>query len=102
MSGALSPSVPLITPLVALQEGKKKFDKETNKFCVSLERHLNLSTKKSENSLQEVSARTSERRSESSVGSSCFRWRLSISSQIRKQHGKQHGKQGFCVPLLRA
>ena len=25
------------------------------KFCMSLERHLNLSTKKSENSLQEVS-----------------------------------------------
>lgn len=38
-----------------LQEGKKKFDKETTKFCMSLERHLNLSTKKSENSLQEVS-----------------------------------------------
>lgn len=32
-----------------------KFAKETAKFCASLERHLNLSTKKSENSLQEVS-----------------------------------------------
>lgn len=41
------------------QEGKKKFDKETTKFCMSLERHLNLSTKKSENSLQEVSNWTS-------------------------------------------
>lgn len=37
-----------------VQEGKKKFDKETMKFCSSLERHLNLSTKKSENHLQEV------------------------------------------------
>lgn len=41
--------------LAHLQEGKKKFDKETTKFCQSLERHLNLSTKKSENHLQEVS-----------------------------------------------
>lgn len=37
-----------------VKEGKKKFDKETTRFCQSLERHLNLSTKKSENHLQEV------------------------------------------------
>ncbi|XP_074598061.1 GTPase regulator associated with FAK isoform X2 [Brevipalpus obovatus] len=35
---------------------KKKFEKETAKFCNSLERHLNLSTKKSENHLQEADA----------------------------------------------
>lgn len=38
------------------KEGKKKFDKETARFCQSLERHLNLSTKKSENHLQEADA----------------------------------------------
>lgn len=38
-----------------VKEGKKKFDKETTRFCQSLERHLNLSTKKSENHLQEAS-----------------------------------------------
>ncbi|KAI1301633.1 Rho GTPase-activating protein 26 [Halotydeus destructor] len=38
------------------KEGKKKFDKETTRFCSSLERHLNLSTKKSENQLQEADA----------------------------------------------
>uniref|UniRef100_T1KVQ9 BAR domain-containing protein n=1 Tax=Tetranychus urticae TaxID=32264 RepID=T1KVQ9_TETUR len=40
----------------SVKEGKKKFDKETAKFCQSLERHLNLSTKKSENHLQEADA----------------------------------------------
>ncbi|CAG2165864.1 unnamed protein product [Oppiella nova] len=38
------------------KEVKKKFDKETTRFCQSLERHLNLSTKKSENHLQEADA----------------------------------------------
>ncbi|RWS23832.1 Rho GTPase-activating protein-like protein, partial [Leptotrombidium deliense] len=38
------------------KEEKKKFEKETAKFCGSLERHLNLSTKKSENLLQEADA----------------------------------------------
>ncbi|RWS13550.1 Rho GTPase-activating protein 26-like protein [Dinothrombium tinctorium] len=38
------------------KEQKKKFDKETAKFCQSLERHLNLSTKKSETHLQEADA----------------------------------------------
>lgn len=36
------------------QEGKKKFDKQTAKFCQSQERYLNLSTKKQDNVLQEV------------------------------------------------
>ncbi|KAG8188356.1 hypothetical protein JTE90_022556 [Oedothorax gibbosus] len=38
------------------KEGKKKFEKETAKFCQSLERHLNLSMKKSENHLLEADA----------------------------------------------
>lgn len=36
------------------QEGKKKFEKQTVKFCQSQERYLNLSTKKQDNVLQEV------------------------------------------------
>lgn len=40
----------------AAKEGKKKFEKETARFCQSLERHLNLSTKKSENHLLEADA----------------------------------------------
>lgn len=40
----------------AAKEGKKKFEKETTKFCQSLERHLNLSMKKSENHLLEADA----------------------------------------------
>lgn len=36
------------------QEGKKKFDKETEKYYSTLERHLNLSSKKKEAYLQEV------------------------------------------------
>jgi hypothetical protein len=38
-----------------LQEGKKKFEKQTAKFCLSQERYLNLSTKKQDAVLKEVS-----------------------------------------------
>jgi hypothetical protein len=38
------------------QEGKKRFDKQTTKFCQSLERYLGLKTKAGESSLSEVSA----------------------------------------------
>lgn len=39
------------------QEGRKKFEKQTQKFCTSLERHLNMSTKKHEDqAMKEVSA----------------------------------------------
>uniref|UniRef100_A0A8C9TKV0 Rho GTPase activating protein 42a n=1 Tax=Scleropages formosus TaxID=113540 RepID=A0A8C9TKV0_SCLFO len=52
----------LITPLEkfrkeqigAAKEGKKKFDKETEKYYSFLEKHLNLSSKKKEASLQEA------------------------------------------------
>ncbi|XP_038548757.1 rho GTPase-activating protein 42 isoform X2 [Micropterus salmoides] len=52
----------LITPLEkfrkeqigAAKEGKKKFDKETEKYYSTLERHLNLSSKKKEAYLQEA------------------------------------------------
>lgn len=37
-----------------MQEGKKKFDKKTAKFCQSQERTLSLSTRKPENVFQEV------------------------------------------------
>jgi hypothetical protein len=40
---------------VSLQEGKKKFEKQTAKFCLSQERYLNLSTKKHDAVLKEVS-----------------------------------------------
>ncbi|XP_037087857.1 rho GTPase-activating protein 26-like, partial [Pollicipes pollicipes] len=36
------------THIGAAKEGRKKFEKQTQKFCASLERHLNLSTKKME------------------------------------------------------
>ncbi|XP_034195463.1 GTPase regulator associated with FAK isoform X1 [Osmia lignaria lignaria] len=39
-----------------VKEGKKKFEKQTIKFCQSQERYLNLSTKKQDNVLQEADA----------------------------------------------
>ncbi|XP_077983608.1 rho GTPase-activating protein 26-like isoform X2 [Glandiceps talaboti] len=36
------------------KEGKKKFDKQTEKFCALTEKHVNLSSKKKETSLQEA------------------------------------------------
>lgn len=38
-----------------VKNGKKKFDKQTAKFCQSQERYLNLTTKKQNSVLQEVS-----------------------------------------------
>lgn len=38
-----------------VKEGKKKFEKQTAKFCQSQERYLNLSTKKQDSQLKEVS-----------------------------------------------
>ncbi|KAM4795451.1 rho GTPase-activating protein 42 isoform 2-T2 [Rhinophrynus dorsalis] len=38
----------------AAKEGKKKFDKESEKYCSILEKHLNLSSKKKESHLQEA------------------------------------------------
>lgn len=37
-----------------VKNGKKKFDKQTTKFCQSQERYLNLTTKKQNSVLQEV------------------------------------------------
>ena len=45
----------LFTLRGAVQEEKKKFEKQTAKFVQSQERHLNLSTKKQDSVLQEVS-----------------------------------------------
>lgn len=36
------------------QEAKKKYDKETEKYCAVLEKHLSLSAKKKESHLHEV------------------------------------------------
>ncbi|ETE70579.1 Rho GTPase-activating protein 26, partial [Ophiophagus hannah] len=52
----------LITPLEkfrkeqigAAKEARKKYDKETEKYCGTLEKHLNLSSKKKESQLQEA------------------------------------------------
>ncbi|GCC28304.1 hypothetical protein chiPu_0006733 [Chiloscyllium punctatum] len=38
----------------AAKEAKKKYDKETEKYCNVLEKHLNLSSKKKDSHLQEV------------------------------------------------
>jgi Rho GTPase-activating protein 26 len=38
----------------AVKERKKKFEKQTAKFCTSQERYLGLSTKKQDTVLQEV------------------------------------------------
>uniref|UniRef100_T1JFW8 Rho GTPase-activating protein 26 n=1 Tax=Strigamia maritima TaxID=126957 RepID=T1JFW8_STRMM len=40
----------------SVKHGKKKFDKQTAKFCQSIEKHANLTTKKNENTLQESDA----------------------------------------------
>lgn len=37
-----------------LKEAKKKYDKETEKYCALLEKHLSLSAKKKESHLHEV------------------------------------------------
>uniref|UniRef100_A0A672MBK0 Rho GTPase activating protein 42 n=1 Tax=Sinocyclocheilus grahami TaxID=75366 RepID=A0A672MBK0_SINGR len=60
----------LITPLErfrkeqigATKEGKKKFDKEAEKYYSSLEKHLNLSSRKKESALQEADAQIDKER----------------------------------------
>ncbi|TSQ12714.1 Rho GTPase-activating protein 42 [Bagarius yarrelli] len=60
----------LITPLEkfrkeqigAAKEGKKKFDKETEKYYTLLEKHLNLSSKKKETFLQEADTQINKER----------------------------------------
>uniref|UniRef100_A0AAR2JZ65 Rho GTPase activating protein 42b n=1 Tax=Pygocentrus nattereri TaxID=42514 RepID=A0AAR2JZ65_PYGNA len=60
----------LITPLEkfrkeqigAAKEGKKKFDKEAEKYYTVLEKHLNLSSKKKESFLHEADAQISKER----------------------------------------
>ncbi|GAA6104145.1 rho GTPase-activating protein 42 isoform X1, partial [Tachysurus ichikawai] len=43
-------------------EGKKKFLKESEKYYTSLEKHLNLSSKKKESSLQEADSQIDKER----------------------------------------
>ena len=40
--------------LYPFQEAKKKYDKETEKYCAVLEKHLSLSARKKESHLHEV------------------------------------------------
>lgn len=42
--------------MLVFQDGKKKFDKESEKYYSILEKHLNLSAKKKESHLQDVSS----------------------------------------------
>lgn len=44
----------LLVCFICLQEAKKKYDKETEKYCAVLEKHLSLSAKKKESHLHEV------------------------------------------------
>ncbi|KFW03941.1 Rho GTPase-activating protein 26, partial [Fulmarus glacialis] len=44
---------PLLPPASLPADAKKKYDKETEKYCGVLEKHLNLSSKKKESQLQE-------------------------------------------------
>ncbi|XP_030637733.1 rho GTPase-activating protein 42 [Chanos chanos] len=46
----------------AVKEGKKKFDKETEKYYTVLEKHLNLSSKKKESFLQEADLQINKER----------------------------------------
>ena len=39
---------------ISLQEEKKKFDKQTEKYCLTVQNYLNLSYKKKETILSEV------------------------------------------------
>ena len=45
----------------AVKERKKKFEKQTAKFCASQERYLGLSTKKQDTVLQEVRKKTAQK-----------------------------------------
>lgn len=56
-----------------VKENKKKFDKKTAKFCQAQERFLNMSSKKPDNTIQEVSERLCN-----------FRFGFSFSSSFRR------------------
>ncbi|XP_076002102.1 rho GTPase-activating protein 42 isoform X1 [Genypterus blacodes] len=90
----------LITPLEkfrkdqigAAKEGKKKFDKETEKYYSTLERHLNLSSKKKESYLQEADAQIDKERQ--------LFYDASLEYVFKIQEVQEKKKFEFVEPLL--
>ncbi|XP_051934358.1 rho GTPase-activating protein 42 isoform X2 [Hippocampus zosterae] len=90
----------LITPLErfrkeqigAAKDGKKKFDKETEKYYSTLERHLNLSSKKKEAYLQEADAQIDKERQ--------LFYDASLEYVFKIQEVQEKKKFEFVEPLL--
>ncbi|XP_029374184.1 rho GTPase-activating protein 42 isoform X2 [Echeneis naucrates] len=90
----------LITPLEkfrkeqigAAKEGKKKFDKETEKYYSTLERHLNLSSKKKEAYLQEADTQIDKERQ--------IFYDASLEYVFKIQEVQEKKKFEFVEPLL--
>ncbi|XP_059186397.1 rho GTPase-activating protein 42 isoform X1 [Centropristis striata] len=90
----------LITPLekfrkeqiAAAKEGKKKFDKETEKYYSTLERHLNLSSKKKEAYLQEADMQIDKERQ--------LFYDASLEYVFKIQEVQEKKKFEFVEPLL--
>ncbi|XP_049920801.1 rho GTPase-activating protein 42 isoform X2 [Epinephelus moara] len=90
----------LITPLEkfrkeqigAAKEGKKKFDKETEKYYSTLERHLNLSSKKKEAYLQEADTQIDKERQ--------LFYDASLEYVFKIQEVQEKKKFEFVEPLL--
>ncbi|XP_076592081.1 rho GTPase-activating protein 42 isoform X4 [Chaetodon auriga] len=90
----------LITPLEkfrkeqigAAKEGKKKFDKETEKYYSTLERHLNLSSRKKEAYLQEADTQIDKERQ--------LFYDASLEYVFKIQEVQEKKKFEFVEPLL--
>uniref|UniRef100_A0A8C1TUT0 Rho GTPase activating protein 42b n=1 Tax=Cyprinus carpio TaxID=7962 RepID=A0A8C1TUT0_CYPCA len=90
----------LITPLErfrkeqigAAKDGKKKFDKEAEKYYSSLEKHLNLSSRKKESALQEADAQIDKERQ--------LFYDASLEYVFKIQEVQEKKKFEFVEPLL--
>uniref|UniRef100_A0A672QTF2 Rho GTPase-activating protein 42-like n=1 Tax=Sinocyclocheilus grahami TaxID=75366 RepID=A0A672QTF2_SINGR len=90
----------LITPLEkfrkeqigAAKEGKKKFDKETEKYYSSLEKHLSLSSRKKESALQEADTQIDKERQ--------LFYDTSLEYVFKIQEVQEKKKFEFVEPLL--
>ncbi|TRY93833.1 hypothetical protein DNTS_023756 [Danionella cerebrum] len=90
----------LITPLErfrkeqigAAKEGKKKFDKETEKYYSTLEKHLSLSSRKKESALQEADAQIDKERQ--------LFYDASLEYVFKIQEVQEKKKFEFVEPLL--
>ncbi|XP_034024373.1 rho GTPase-activating protein 42 isoform X2 [Thalassophryne amazonica] len=76
----------------AAKEGKKKFDKETEKYYAALERHLNLSSKKKETYLQEADTQIDKERQ--------LFYDASLEYVFKIQEVQEKKKFEFVEPLL--